>query len=110
METSKKEIQGAYLRINSPEIRKRIENAGISVCVCAGFKHAVWLSCSSIPMDYDVHGVGYDLDEMDPKNFSIRKNLEEFQNSSPNYVDCGFHVGRFIQQCKQLKKIKEKSL
>lgn len=48
------------LKQNSPEIRKRIEDAGISVCHCAGFNNDSWLVYHvDLGAWFDVHGSGY---------------------------------------------------
>lgn len=44
------------LRENSEEIRQKIKDAGIDVCLCASFKNAVWLTYGYTD---SVHGVGY---------------------------------------------------
>lgn len=52
------------LKQNSPEIRKRIEMAGISLCICAEFEDAVWLEYGvGLNAFYDVHGIGYHEDD-----------------------------------------------
>ena len=46
------------LKNNSEEIRKKITDAGISVCFCASFDDADWLDFSTA-VNNGVHGVGY---------------------------------------------------
>lgn len=50
------------LKRNSEEIRKKIENAGIPVCLCASFKKADWLYFSTCCCSM-VHGIGYPMEE-----------------------------------------------
>ena len=46
------------LKNNSEEIRKKVTDAGISVCFCASFAGADWLDFSTA-VNNGVHGVGY---------------------------------------------------
>lgn len=46
------------LKNNSEEIRKKITDAGISLCVCASFADVDWLDYSTA-VGNGVHGVGY---------------------------------------------------
>ena len=45
------------IKSNTPELRQRLEQSGISVCICSSFKEADWLCCWESNMAYDVHGV-----------------------------------------------------
>lgn len=45
------------IKKNTPELRKKLEDAGLSVCICTTFEDADWLSCWGSHMSYDVHGV-----------------------------------------------------
>ena len=48
------------LKQNSPEIRLKIKDAGISVCICCEFLKSVWLDCyPEGKCTFDVHGIGY---------------------------------------------------
>lgn len=33
------------IKSNTPELRQRLEQSGISVCICSSFKEADWLCC-----------------------------------------------------------------
>lgn len=44
------------IKKNTPELRKKLEDAGLSVCICTTFEDADWLSCWGSHMSYDVHG------------------------------------------------------
>ena len=46
------------LKENNAEIRKKIADAGIDVCLCAGFKDSCWLDFHP-DVTESVHGVGY---------------------------------------------------
>ena len=52
------------LQNNSPEIRKKIEDAGIKCCICCSFKDAGWLDYNP-GITKQVHGVGYYDGELD---------------------------------------------
>lgn len=45
------------IKKNTPELRKKLEDAGLSVCICTTFEDADWLSCWGSHMSYDIHGV-----------------------------------------------------
>jgi hypothetical protein len=51
------------LKNNSEEIRKKITDAGISVCFCASFVDADWLDYSTA-VGNGVHGNGYPCEGM----------------------------------------------
>lgn len=50
-----------FIKQNSPEIRKKLGDAGYSVCHCAEFEDAIWLDYHPFIMEMyrDIHGVGY---------------------------------------------------
>lgn len=50
------------LRRNSEEIREKIENVGIPMCLCSSFKGADWLAFHTSIGD-KVHGIGYPMEE-----------------------------------------------
>ena len=41
------------IKSNSPELRQRLEQSGISVCICSSFKDADWLCCWESNMAYE---------------------------------------------------------
>lgn len=49
-----------FIKQNSPEIRKKLEDAGYSVCVCAEWADSIWLDYHPDSKDLyrDIHGVG----------------------------------------------------
>lgn len=51
------------LKENSEEIRKKITDAGITVCACASFVDADWLDYSTA-VGNGVHGNGYPFEGM----------------------------------------------
>lgn len=59
------------IKNNTPELRQRLEQAGISVCICSSFKEADWLCCWESNMAFDVHGVYPDeVDDLTGGNLS----------------------------------------
>lgn len=42
------------IKKNTPELRKKLEDAGLSVCICTTFEDADWLSCWGSHMMYMV--------------------------------------------------------
>lgn len=89
-----------FLRMNSPEIRKKLEDNGISVCICTEFPNAEWLSHAGIPMPFQVHGVYPGNEEKEigsEKIFGNKGNFKDlFLASNKDAVDCGTDVDLFI--------------
>lgn len=49
-----------FIKQNSPEIRKKLQDAGYSICNCALFVGSIWLSYHPDLSFYkEIHGVGY---------------------------------------------------
>ena len=91
-----------FLRTNSPEIRKQITNAGITVCICASFPQSEWLTYSEANPVYHVHGV-YPADDDEPEKFYFgdKSNFKEiFLEGAKDYLDCGEDVELFIKTVK----------
>ena len=40
------------IKKNTPELRKKLEDAGLSVCICTTFEDADWLSCWGSDRNY----------------------------------------------------------
>jgi hypothetical protein len=86
------------LKKNSPEIRQRIKDSGISVCPCAGFNGSIWL-IHHIGLDayFDVHGVGYS-----DETISGEDHLALFLHETKYIIECR-SVEEFIQEIKNSK-------
>ena len=83
------------LKQNSPKIRQKIQDAGISVCICAGFKGSKWLDYHiGLDAPFEVHGIGYDSEDM-PGEDSIALFLHETE-----VIECK-DVEEFIQKIKE---------
>lgn len=83
------------IKKNTPELRQRLEQAGISVCICTTFEDADWLSCWESNMAYDVHGVY-------PDDLSKEAYLEMYLKET-NPIICESE-DEFINMCKQFKR------
>ena len=86
------------IKNNTPELRQRLEQAGISVCICSSFKEADWLCCWESNVAYDVHGVYPD----DINDLSKEAYQEDFIKEI-NPIICESE-DEFINMCKQFKR------
>lgn len=85
------------LKENSPEIRKKIEEAGIRVCVCASFVGSCWLEYAT-DVANGVHGVGYPDED---------RTSEDAMAEFLYFLDDGYYchdVEEFIDKIKKSKK------
>lgn len=49
-----------FIKENSPEARRKLEQAGFTICICAKFKDSIWLTYHPEGVFYrDIHGEGY---------------------------------------------------
>lgn len=88
------------LKQNSPEIRKRIEDAGINLCPCASFDDNSWLDYHvGLGAYFDVHGLGYDSEEMSAEEY-IALFLHE---TKPEDIIWCADVNEFIKTIKEYK-------
>ena len=85
------------LKENSEEIRERIKEAGIKVCVCARFKDACWLDYNPSITD-SVHGVGTYGEEVE--TYSQEEECARFLSECIEPVFCE-GVDDFIERIKQ---------
>lgn len=85
------------LKENSEEIRQKIKDAGISLCVCAEFVDSDWLDYSTSLYEKSVHGNGYPFEGM-TKEASRALFLQEVKN--PIYCK---DVDEFIEKIKSAK-------
>lgn len=87
------------LKENSPEIRQKIRDSGIDVCVCAGFKDACWLDFHpNLIKGFNiksVHGVGYPYE-----GETQESTLAIFLNEATNPYFCK-DVDEFIKMVKE---------
>ncbi len=64
------------LKENDPAIREKIREAGIKVCLCAGFDDSIWLDYHPGNTD-SVHGVGYPFEFEDSQDNALKRFLAE---------------------------------
>ena len=88
------------LKQNSAEIRKKIEDEGIPVCICASFEESCWLDFST-RVNNGVHGVGYWGEDVD--THSQEEALARFTIEASNLVVCD-SVEEFIKNIKEYYK------
>lgn len=88
------------LKNNSEEIRKKITDAGISVCFCASFVDADWLDFSTA-VNNGVHGVGFPFDGM-----TKDETLALYKHEVKNPIWCE-NVDEFIRLIKEFEETKE---
>lgn len=88
------------LKENNKEIRKRIVDAGIHVCLCASFKDACWLIYHTSVAN-GVHGVG----SFGEDTLSQQEELERFMAEVRNPVICK-DVDEFINHIKEFELCK----
>ena len=88
------------LKQNSSEIRQKIEDAGIRVCICCSFKNAVWLVCHpESEAAFDVHGVGYS-DENLPVEDELAFVEYDWKQYNVKVIECK-DVDEFINRIKE---------
>lgn len=68
--------------------------------VCCEFEGVAWLTFSP-GLPFDIHGEGYDFEELGL--IGTEANLRYFEKVTPNYIDCGTDVDKFINTCLQFK-------
>lgn len=89
------------LKENYEDIRKKITDAGISVCFCASFVDADWLDFSTA-VNNGVHGVGYPYEGM-----TKDETLALYQHEVKNPIWCN-DVEEFIKLIKEFEDGKTK--
>ena len=88
------------LKENSEEIRKKIKDAGIDVCICASFVDADWLDYSTVVAN-GVHGNGYPFEGM-----TKEETRAMFLYETKNPVYCN-DVDEFIRLIKEFESTKQ---
>ena len=76
-----------FIKQNSPEVRKKLEDAGYSICHCASFIDSIWLDYHpDSKLCRDIHGVGY-TDEVEGMLDKTPEERIEAWLSVDNYFD-----------------------
>lgn len=89
------------LKTVSPQILDKLRESGLTVCTCCEFPGTAWLVFRPNMPTSDIHGEGYDFEEIGL--FGTEAVLKYFEANTPNYVDCGTDVDKFINICLQFK-------
>lgn len=92
---------GVVLKTVSPQILDKLRESGLTVCTCCEFPGTAWLVFRPNMPTSDIHGEGYDFEEIGL--FGTEAVLKYFEANTPNYVDCGTDVDKFINICLQFK-------
>lgn len=71
-----------------------------NACICCEFEGTAWLVFRP-GLPFDVHGEGYDFEEL--RLVGTEANLRYFEKVTPNYIDCGTDIDKFIKTCLQFK-------
>lgn len=75
------------LKTVSPQILDKLRESGLTVCTCCEFPGTAWLVFRPNMPTSDIHGEGYDFEEIGL--FGTEAVLKYFEANTPNYVDCG---------------------
>lgn len=94
----------AILKVNCPSIRRRLEEAGLTLCPCCEFDGSVWLVCSDLVDTANIHGEGYPIEEMGIEKVEDALRWYELDRKQ-DCIDCGYDVEIFIENCKKIKNI-----
>lgn len=86
-------LQSCFIRKNTPELRKKLEELGYKICKCCEFEDAVWLD--NFIEDGTIHGIGY-FDEIFPVQ-TVEEALNMYlKEKKPNNIDCGYNEELFL--------------
>ena len=95
--------QECFIRKNTKELQQKLKNLGYSICKCYNYDNAVWLKTyiSNKEGRYEVHGVGYDSDEINLMGYdTIEKRLnfflDENEKCENKCIDCGTNEELFL--------------
>ena len=83
-----------FIRKNSKELQEKLAGIGYSICRCANFANAEWIS--TLLINGTVHGKGYFDEEMEFHDWTVEKELNRFVIGNPKYVDCGENEELFL--------------
>ena len=96
-----------FITNNSPEIRKKLEEAGFSICICAKFEDSVWLDYyPESNHTFDIHGTGYtDKGDWDEKyspleRIKIRLEIKDYYSEEREFFDT---VDEFLEKYERNK-------
>lgn len=90
-------IQSGFIRKNTPELRKKLEELGYKICVCCSFDDNIWLNTFLYKDREEVHGIGCWDDSFPCKKEDVFKYYinENNERKNPN-IDCGTNEELFL--------------
>ena len=83
-----------FIRKNSKELQKKLADIGYSICRCANFTNAEWLS--TLLINGTIHGKGFFYVEMGNADWTVEKELNRFVYENPSSIDCGENEDLFL--------------
>lgn len=91
------------LKTVSPQILDKLRESESTVCTCCEFPGTAWLVFRPNMPTSDIHGEGYDFEEIGL--FGTEAVLKYFEANTPNYVDCGTDVDNLLTFVCSLNKL-----
>lgn len=89
--------QPCFIRKNTPELRKKLEELGYRICSCATWPNSVWLDTFIHGKETSVHGIGYDIYmEKTSIEEECQRFVEENKTSLRPRIDCGTNEDLFL--------------
>lgn len=92
-------LQSCFIRKNTPELRKKLEELGYHICPCAEFKDSIWLCTNFITNSSTVHGIGYFNEDLTGRK-NTQEELDFFLSenctSENPQIDCGDNEKMFL--------------
>ena len=87
-----------FIRKNTPELLKKLENLGYRICPCVNFDNAKWLStCLLTDYDPSVHGIGYEIEGTPYTNEkALDFFIEDNKNAKMPKIDCNENENLFL--------------
>ena len=90
-------IQSCFIRKNTPEIRKKLEELGHTMCDCCKFDGTDWLHITAIKDIYrTVHGIGFLDEELEIYGLVTQKDIFNRFLKTTKSVDCGDNEELFL--------------
>lgn len=83
-------ITKCFIRKNTTELQKKLEEMGYKICLCANFENAVWLT--NYLERGEIHGIGYS-DETKPMTVEEALALYLYETDA---IDCGDNENLFL--------------
>lgn len=86
-----------FIRKNTSELRKKLEELGHTICKCCEFDGADWLEVScNANMQYSVHGIGYTEKEGEIYGDITQEEVFQYFLKTTDSIDCGDNEELFL--------------